>query len=167
MSNSYQKLKNHVKALEFGNSMLVEAIKKLESKVIELQNKVIEEQDKTLRAAGCAVAAEEYAKVLYIENQKLKEEKIQLLKNLASHERRASFRASDDDKPGILVNATTAREWMAKNDTNQIYIMNFSDTEDYYWLDGGVDAFDELELDEYEDEEVEAFKFYIWSPTEE
>ena len=44
---------------------------------------------------------------------------------------------------------------------NQICIMNFSDTEDHFWIDGSTEAFDELELDQYDEEKVKAMKFYI------
>ena len=67
----------------------------------------------------------------------------------------------EEEKPGKLVDLAGAREWMAKKDSNQICIMNFSDNEKYYWLDGGTDAIDELEFDNYEEEDLDSFEFYI------
>ena len=67
----------------------------------------------------------------------------------------------EEEKPGKLVDLAGAREWMAKKDSNQICIMNFSDNEKYYWLDGGTDAIDELEFDNYEEEDLKEFRFYI------
>jgi len=78
-----------------------------------------------------------------------------------SDEEESDEEESDEEEPGKLVDLAGAREWMSKKDSNQICIMNFSDNEEYYWLDGGTDAIDELDLDNYEEEDFKEFRFYI------
>ena len=53
-----------------------------------------------------------------------------------------------------------AKAWMAESDTHMLFIKNFSDTEDRYFIEGGLEALKELELTEYPDDEFAKFEFY-------
>ena len=42
-----------------------------------------------------------------------------------------------------------AQNYLKEDDTNTICLKNFSEEEKYYWIDGGVESLEELEIEEY------------------
>ena len=68
-----------------------------------------------------------------------------------------------EQEPGRRVSYAEARKFLAEKDTHTISIRGFSDEDVDYFLDGGVEALDELFTipEEYELEDMEQYAFFI------
>eukprot|EP01048_Picozoa_sp_COSAG05_P002711 COSAG05_NODE_116_length_17986_cov_348.987534_10_plen_204_part_00 len=174
MNNHLILIETMLEGCEEDGEKATEYVKNLieENKKLKEDNEKLKEQIKILfdTTFGKKCETEE-------ENEKLKA-KVEAEKDRADKAEAQLVKVKDvisnqgqNQTAGLQCTLEQAKAWMVKEDWHAIGIRNYSDEEEYYMLDGGLEAFEELMLEEYDEDERNQFIFEkivdlgsLWSP---